>query len=261
MRKKTELYHLQWIQAKEIGSGAFARVYLVEDEKGESYACKVSTRLNILRREAGLMKEVESEGIAGFIDYRESDGMGYLLMEYVKGENLEEYLRKNGPLPERLVIMVGITVAEVLDLIHKNEVCPIVFRDVKPGNLILEKGENVRLVDFGCACPMGVNLEVAGSVGYAAPEQMKTGTMLSPASDVYALGKTLQTLSGGKGSRMLRKVLERCTADEADERIPNMRWLIRLLHCCEKPYAGLTNMEKAVLRADFRVLKNIYEKD
>lgn len=261
MKGKTDLYHLQWNQAKEIGSGAFARVYLVEDEKGKKYACKVSSKMNVLRHEAGIHKEIESGGIAGFIDYRESAGKGFLLMEYVQGENMDEYLRANGPFPECLIIKFGITVAKVLDLMHKNADCPIVFRDVKPGNLILEKGENVRLVDFGCACLMGVNLEVAGSVGYAAPEQMKTGTMLSPASDVYALGKTLQTLSGGKGSRMLRKVLERCTADEADERIPNMRWLIRLLHCCEKPYAGLTNMEKAVLRADFRVLKNIYEKD
>lgn len=253
--------NLQWKDAKLLGNGAFAKVYLVQDTGKNNFACKVSDKISMLRREAEIHQGIQSEAIPCFYDYWEEEGLGYLLMEHVKGINLERHIKENGPLSEQQTIRVGIEVANVLKQLHERKDGPVVYRDVKPENILWENQEKVRVVDFGCVCPFGRNGEIAGTVGYAAPEQMESGSILGPACDVYGLGKTLQKLCGGKVSGRLRKLIKRCTREECSQRIPDMKLMIKLLQYCESPRVCLTKMERAVWNGEFLVLKNILEKN
>ena len=128
----------------------------------------------------------------------------YFVMDYFDGTNLEEHVQKNGPLSPEEMVMVARQVADGLRAAHGKS---ILHRDVKPANLLVRKdssGWHVKLIDFGLALRRDASREtvsswktlrgssIAGTLGYAAPEQMgKTeGAKVGPYSDVYGFGKT-----------------------------------------------------------------------
>lgn len=124
----------------------------------------------------------------------------YLIMEFVKGETLEEYLNRvpGGKLPVREVLRIGIQLCSVLDYLHTKH--GIIFRDVKPANIMRTPSGHLYLIDFGIArrYVKGKDKDTMplGSPGYAAPEQY--GIMQTSAqTDIYGLGATLLTLLTG----------------------------------------------------------------
>lgn len=251
---------LCWERAVLIGQGACARVYRVEDTEGKVYACKISERAALLRKEADILRQVRGESAVLFYDYWESDGRGYLLIEYIAGENLDVYLKKHGRLKESQAVAIGIAVADALTGLQAGGET-VVFRDIKPENILLCENGDIRLVDFGCLCGPGRNTEIAGTVGFAAPEQFKLNAEIGGFSDVYGLASTLRVLLGFGGSRRIRRLLDRCTLQEGQLRIPNLRVLGRLLEHLLKPRCTLTETEKAYGMGDLILVKNIWEKD
>jgi serine/threonine-protein kinase len=125
-------------------------------------------------------------------------GHSYIAQEYIEGETLEDLVRRGGPVAEARAVHWGVELCEVLSMLHAHAAGPLIYRDLKPANVILRArdGRPV-LVDFGTARPLapGAVGTVIGTPGYAAPEQYQG--LADPRTDVYALGATLHRLVTG----------------------------------------------------------------
>lgn len=241
-----------------LGRGAFSDVYLVENGRGEKLACKVCGNIALLRQEAEIQRGVCHPLFPKYLDLQQEAGAGYLMMEYVQGTNLDGFLRGGGRLTEQEAVRIAAQMAEGLRYLHRRPE-GILFRDIKPGNIILMADGSVKLLDFGCACPLGDNPGVAGTLGYAAPEQLRFGGRLAPSCDVYGLGSTLRVMMGKKCTRRMKMVLDAFTRAEPGRRPPDMDWALELLETCrETGGAGsaggrrraLTDMQRAILRGE-----------
>lgn len=183
-----------------LGKGSFSDVYCIEDRAdGRRYACKISWRTEMLEREAQVLKGLRHPLYPEFAAFWRTAGLGILLREYVEGHSLEEMLKRRH-FSAGQTAQVGLWLAEGLLYLHA---LPerLLFRDVKPANIIVRQDGRVKLIDFGCVCPMGASVASrAGSPGFAAPEQLGGGGTLTEACDVYGLGRTLEAmLAGGRG--------------------------------------------------------------
>lgn len=197
---------------KEIGAGGMAYVYLAQ--------CKLLNRkvaVKVLRPELAEDKEflrrfeVEAQAaaclnhpnIVGIYDvgqdYIDEHPINYIVMEYVEGITLKEYIDKQKVLPWREAINYAIQICEGLRHAHKNGV---VHRDIKPHNIIITKDGGLKVTDFGIACAVTKNTvtitkSAIGSVHYFSPEQARGGITDSK-SDLYSLGIVLYEMLTGK---------------------------------------------------------------
>jgi serine/threonine protein kinase len=131
------------------------------------------------------------------MDYFEDGGKHYLVMDYIEGQTLDELLEgRSEPFPEAQITDWAHQLCGVLEYLH-NQPQPIIFRDLKPGNIMVDNNDQVQLIDFGIArlFKPGKNRDTAsfGTTGYAPPEQYGRG-QTDPRSDIYALGATLHHL-------------------------------------------------------------------
>lgn len=153
--------------------------------------------VRLFRREADILRKLDHDGIVKVYDhYASEDGNYYLVMEYVPGRNLELIINTNGPLNNDLVVRIAIQCAEVLEYLHAHNE-PIIYRDLKPSNLMLTPDGRVIFIDFGIArqfMPKEVATRVV-TAGYSPPEQYfgRQDTR----SDIYSLGATLSHLLTG----------------------------------------------------------------
>ncbi|MBI2265011.1 MAG: ABC transporter substrate-binding protein [Armatimonadetes bacterium] len=194
-----------------IGQGGMATVYLAHDTRlgGKQWAVKEfapifsdqteqAQALSLFKREAQLLLRLEHPNLPRVIDYFTEGVNHYLVMEYVGGEDLRRRLDKcPGFLEEREVVNWAIQVATVLYFLHSQKPNPIIFRDIKPSNIMLTPEGKAKLIDFGIArvfdpAKKGDTIKI-GSPGYAAPEQYGGGQS-SIRSDIYSFGVTLHQL-------------------------------------------------------------------
>lgn len=240
-----------------LGKGAFAEVYLAVDEEGNSYACKISENSELLMREAGFQRGIQHFLFPEYVDAWQKDGKGWLMMEYVQGETLERIVGQNGFFAAKQAAEIGRQLAEGLLYLHERQE-PLLFRDIKPANVMLEKNGRVKLLDFGCVCRAGEKGSAAGTPGFGAPEQFQTGSRQGTAADVYGLGQTLAAMVGKTYDKKLREVIRRCTMQMPEERLPDMRYVKELLSvCCGKQ--RFSSAQKAVLQGRIVIRKNIWE--
>lgn len=240
-----------------LGKGAFSEVYLATDGAANRYACKVSKNSGLLLREAAFQRELQHPLFPKYVDAWEEDGRGWLLMEYVPGETLEALIGRKGFFTPEQAAETGRELAEGLRYLHELPE-PLLFRDIKPSNVMREPEGRVRLLDFGCVCPAGECRGTAGTPGFGAPEQFMQGRAQGTAADVYGLGRTLLVLTGKNPGGRLGAVLRRCTMEAAEERLPDMGCVAELLSvCCEKK--RFTGVQKAVLQGRLKLMKNIWE--
>jgi serine/threonine protein kinase len=146
-------------------------------------------------READLLATLSHPAIPSIYDYFVHGESAYLVMEYIDGRNLETIIRDtDGLLPEEQVIQWGIEICEVLTYLHHHKPEPIIFRDMKPSNVMVDKLGHIRLIDFGIArfFEPGERGTMIGTEGYSPPEQYRGEA--SPTGDIYALGATLHHL-------------------------------------------------------------------
>ena len=129
-------------------------------------------------------------------------GAQYLAMDFVRGEDLEEVIRKHpGGLPEQQVLEWADEICDVLGYLHNHKPEPIIFRDMKPSNVMIEPDGKVKLIDFGIAkvferAERGTQI---GTPGYAPPEQYQG--LATVESDIYALAATLHHMLTGRDPR------------------------------------------------------------
>ncbi len=197
-----------------LGEGGMARVYEVQDLiTSTRYAMKEmmdhfrdaeekKTALAQFRGEAVLLLKLSHPNIPGVLDFFSEGSSHYMVMQYIDGVDLDRLLKKKGsPFPQETVTRWAVEVCRVLYYLHLQKP-PIVFRDVKPSNIILTSEGKLVLLDFGIARIFKAHKSSdtlhMGTEGYAAPEQYLGGRQQSdPRSDLYALGATLYHLATG----------------------------------------------------------------
>lgn len=190
-----------------IGSGGMGQVFLAEDlHNGNQKVVVKQTKLDensdhgqlvkIFFREADLLRRLNHRSIVKLTDEfwsRQEPEYMFLVMEYVPGDNLEKIVSTEGPLSSETVIKIAIQCCDVLEYLHGQQP-PIIYRDLKPSNLILRPDGLVVFVDFGIARdfePKGPSTRVVTS-GYAPPEQYFGKP--EPRGDIYSLGATMHQL-------------------------------------------------------------------
>ena len=196
-----------------IARGGMSRVWLARDVRlGKLWAIKEikpnedGVRGDLLRQaildEADFLKQLDHPAIPRVVDIVDNGRTVFVVMDYVAGRSLGALLRENGqPFAENRVVAWGLQLCDVLAYLHHREP-PVVYRDMKPHNVMLCDGDLVRLIDFGIAAEVGArDPETAsrmGTPGYAPPEQLGDDAVAPDVRmDVYALGATLYSLVTG----------------------------------------------------------------
>ncbi len=198
----------------QVGKGGFGAVYKAIDIRSNSRLLAVkevnpsgqnpkgsAEATAAFKREALLLTGLAHQSLPHIYDHFSEAGSWYLAMDFIEGETLEERLSKTpgGRLPLEKALSIGIQLCSVLDYLHTRQQ-PIIFRDLKPGNIMLTPGGLVYLIDFGIARHFKAgqvkDTTAFGSPGYAAPEQYGKA-QTTPRSDIYGLGATLHQLLTG----------------------------------------------------------------
>lgn len=191
-----------------IGTGGMATVYLAQDLILERPVAVKVLRLDFHTNEAAMrrfQREAQSAtqlvhpNIVSVYDVGEEDGTNYIVMEYVEGTDLKEYIRERGPLPPREAVRIMTQIVSAIELAHQNR---IIHRDIKPQNILIDREGNVKITDFGIAIALSETSltqtnTLLGSVHYLSPEQARGG-MATIRSDIYALGIVLYELLVGE---------------------------------------------------------------
>jgi outer membrane protein assembly factor BamB/tRNA A-37 threonylcarbamoyl transferase component Bud32 len=155
-----------------------------------------ASMLKTFRREANILATLNHPAIPKIFDFFDMNDRAYLVMEYINGSDLELLMSKTKELPLDKIIEWAIDLCDVLDYLHGQKPDPIVFRDMKPSNVMIDNLGKVRLIDFGIAKSfvVGANVKhtMIGTEGYSAAEQYR-GEVI-PQSDIYGLGATLHHL-------------------------------------------------------------------
>lgn len=199
---------------ERLGKGGMAAVYRAIDRAdGSDYAVKFLDRCHALdpemarrcQREARTMAELSHPHIPrSFLVGTTDHGDLYIVMEFLRGRDLEQVLRAEGPLPWPRAVSVALQLCDALSEVHANN---IVHRDVKPSNCFLDESlgaDFVKLIDFGIARDLDASGEqtgtgmILGTAGYVAPELLCGTSRASPRTDIYALGVTIFRLVTGK---------------------------------------------------------------
>ena len=233
-----------------LGKGATAEVFLVEEIcTGNYYAMKVGGQGELLKWEAELLYSLQGSCFPGIKEYTKKN-REYLVMEYIEGISLQELLDREQRLEqgEILYIMEGILGA--LDKLHKHQPS-IIYRDLKPANVMIEKTGKIRLIDLGAAClergSVGTSQDSpasftqVGTYGYAAPEQFWQGVRLDRTCDIYAAGKVLAYLLSGKNPAEPPYNMERFCREVRG--VPEPFWEVMERSLAPEPHARYEDCE------------------
>ena len=194
---------------KEIGKGGMSVVYLAMDKHlNKQWAVKEIRKkgngkndeivINSLLAEANLMKKLDHPSLPRIVDIIDNGVTIYVIMDYIEGESLDKILNEYGAQPEELVINWAKQLCDALSYLHSQKP-PIIYRDMKPANVMLKPEGNIKIIDFGIAREYKeqnlADTTVLGTSGYAPPEQYSGQT--DARSDIFALGMTMHHLLTG----------------------------------------------------------------
>ncbi len=209
------LLNARYLIVSQVGRGGFGAVYKAADmwfsqrvvaikemsQNSLSVQERVAAEANF-RHEATLLASLMHQNLPRIYEQFADNGRLYLVMDFIEGETLESMLGKvrGSVLPSEKILDIGIQLCTVLEYLHTRQP-PIIFRDLKPANIMLTPQGQVYLIDFGIARlfkPGQVKDTAAlGSSGYAAPEQYGKA-QTTPRADMYSLGATLHQLLTGR---------------------------------------------------------------
>lgn len=196
----------------KIGQGGMSVVYLAMNEKAnKQWAIKEMRKeknknYEIMKQslitETNLLKELKHPYLPSIADIIENDDTIIIVMDYVEGRPLSDILSEEGVIEEDKVVDYAIQLCDVLDYLHSQNP-PIIYRDLKPANIMLRPDGKITLIDFGTARKYNYDsvsdTTCLGTIGYAAPEQFAGETLrqTDARTDIYNLGATMYHLLTG----------------------------------------------------------------
>ena len=194
---------------KLIGKGGMSEVYLAMDKNlNKQWAVKEIKKrardknnevvVQSAIAEANMMKKLDHPCLPRIVDIIDKEDVIYVVMDYIEGEPLNKVLERDGAQPQETVIEWAEELCGVLDYLHMQNP-PIIYRDMKPANIMLQPNGNIKLIDFGIAREYKEhNLEDTvslGTKGYAAPEVRGTEERYDYTADIYSFGIMLYVLA------------------------------------------------------------------
>ena len=246
---------------KMIGKGGMSYVYLAIDNRlKKQWAIKevrmngqnINLMIGRLVSETNILKKIDHPVIPRIVDILQENDLLYVVMDYVEGRTMAEVLLEEGAQPQEKVIEWGIQLADALNYLH-SMTPPIIYRDMKPSNVMLRPDGSIKLIDFGTAKEFDVenlaDTTALGTRGYAAPEQFGDskgrGKYNTDArTDIYSLGATLYHIVTGKNpseppyeirpirewntelSQGLENIIQKCTQADPAKRYENCLGLL-----------------------------------
>src|SRR5437764_6409626 len=209
----SHLLHQRYSIVSQIGTGGFGAVYkakytlfsqrlvaIKEMNQDGLSPQELAEATAAFEHEALLLTGLTHPNLPRIHDHFSEQGRSYVVMDFIAGDTLEDYLGKYSQLlPVEMVLEIGIQLCTVLDYLHTHQP-PIIFRDLKPANIMRTADNHVYLIDFGIARHFkpgkAKDTIPLGSKGYAAPEQYGKA-QTTPQTDIYGLGATLHELLTG----------------------------------------------------------------
>src|SRR5690606_9401145 len=194
---------------EKIGGGGMADVYLARDVILERCVAVKILRLDFsnneefirrFHREAQSATSLVHPNIVSIYDVgEEDDNIYYIVMEYVNGETLKQYIQNHSPIPVNKAIDIMQQLVSAIKHAHQNN---IIHRDIKPQNILIDKKGTVKVTDFGIATALTSTTitqtnSLIGSVHYISPEQAR-GATATKKSDIYSLGIVLFEMLTGR---------------------------------------------------------------
>lgn len=249
----------------EIGHGGMSIVYMAINEKAnKTWAIKEVRKDGVLDFEAvrqglivetDMLKRLRHPNLPSIIDVIEDETTLLIVMDYIEGNSLSKALEEFGAQPQEYVIEWAKQLCDVLGYLHSRQP-PIIYRDMKPANIMLKPDGNLTLIDFGTAREFKeknlADTICLGTVGYAAPEQFGGMGQTDARTDIYCLGATLYHLVTGCNpseppyeikpireinpslSSGLERIIQKCTQRNPDDRYQSAAELMYALEHYEE---------------------------
>lgn len=264
---------------KEIGHGGMSTVYLAMDKNlNKQWAVKEIRKngndandlsvVNSLQAEADLMKKLDHPALPRIVDIINDAETICIIMDYIEGETLEKIISEYGAQPEETVIGWAMQLCDALQYLHSQKP-PIIYRDMKPANVMLNPEGNLKVIDFGIAREYKekslADTTTLGTRGYCPPEQY--GKQTDARSDIYALGMTMHHLLTGQDPRLpgyeyasirqyrselsgsLERIVDKCVAIDPENRYQSCSELMYALQNREHDEEQYIKKQKRKLRS------------
>ncbi|MCI0399176.1 MAG: serine/threonine-protein kinase [Chloroflexi bacterium] len=268
-----------------LGVGGFSSVYQARDLHFPSVTrlCAVKEMLNLapdpqvrdltiksFEREASILATLDHPAVPDVYDFFTEGERSYLVMEFIRGQDLEALLTETKEFfPQESVLDWALQICDVLAYLHNHKPQPVVFRDLKPSNIMLDPHGRIRLIDFNIAkvFQAGEKGTMIGTEGYSPPEQYRGES--GPAGDVYALGATMHHLLTRQDPRMeppfsfgerpisavnpevppsFEAIVNRCLAYAVNDRFADANALREALIMISRPGTGKLSLNEKMLQ-------------
>ncbi len=225
------IYRERYRILRRLGEGGSSVVYMAFDEKcGEPVTLKLFRENPHGKKMTPDTARIEMEVLSGLshqsIPKLREAYDDAAVMSYIPGNSLEKALARKGRFSEKEAVRIGTEILEVLEYLHERDI-PVIYRDLKPANVMLRPDGHISLIDFG-ACRLmekeaGGDTLNLGTNGFAAPEQYGNLGQTDPRTDIYCFGRTLLQLAGGRCSYELMEIIEKCTMPDREDRFTDCR--------------------------------------
>ena len=236
-----------------IGQGGMSKVYLAEHVRLHTrWAIKEVSKHQGARfdflAEANILKRLQHPMLPRIVDIYEDEQNIYIVEDFVEGMTLEDVLKDKGKVEEATLLQWFRDLCQVLDYLHGQNPNPIIYRDMKPSNVMIQPDGSIKLIDFGIAREYkqdsGADTTYIGTKGYAAPEQFGKA-QTDGRTDIYSLGVTMYHLATGKSpyeppyqfvparslegtlSHGLEHILDKCVQSEPQDRYQSVKELLQ----------------------------------
>ena len=277
MTKNPDAWFDRYKFCQPLGQGGMGIIYLAEDKQNANAPCVVKQLIStstdpeereeairLFMREVQILSRLQHRGIVRFFDHHVTqDGKYFLVMDFVPGKNLEMIVAQYGAFTSEATVEIGIQCCEVLEYLHEQNP-PIIYRDLKPSNLMLTPEGEIVFIDFGIArtfMPKQSATRVV-TAGYSPPEQYFGRP--ETRSDLYALGATLGHLLtaqrpkplSSSAPRMMKSdvlftlddLIRRMTAHNPEDRPTNARQVrYELYHIYQEIHTDFEVPQEALL--------------
>ena len=238
---------------KQIGEGGMSKVYKARNVRLNTFwAVKQVRKDNQYNwdflAESNILKNLNHPSLVKIVDIFEDEKQVFIIEEFVEGVDLTQVLKTQKKIPEETALRWFKELCSVLIYLHDQKPNPIIFRDMKPANIMLQKDNRLKLIDFGIAREYKAGHQsdtiLAVSRGYAAPEQYNGKVQSDRRTDIYALGVTMHHLVTGKSpleppyeikkvreldphlSAGIEYIIDKCTKQEPEDRYQNAHELL-----------------------------------